>query len=208
MVWPAVGVDDDDALALDELRVPRDCGDSADESLRVARSGSAQRNGACSVPARDRRSDRQRIGARIGGTSGAGRPGRSASGPGESHTSEDSPSVSPAAQIVCRPGAQPLVTMSTIISKSTLTSSKTSDRRCPTFASRAVTRGHAFVTGAVWWGSPRWRCRSRRCPPRWPRSVPARRYRPAAGLGMALAAVAVQARTLVDHERRAHHRRL
>lgn len=79
------------------------------------------------------------------------------------------------------------------------------DRRCPTFASRAVTlsllvpyggdrrgggvdRAGARRAGLV-------RCHRARC-------------RPAAGLGMALAAVAVQARTLVNHERRAHHRRL
>jgi hypothetical protein len=127
VVWPAVGGDDDAALALDELRVPRHCGDSADESLRVARGGSGPRNGACSVPGRDRRSDRQRIGARIGGTNGAGRPRRSASGPGESHTSEDSPSVSPSGSDRFPTGCATLVTMLTIISKSTLTSRETSD---------------------------------------------------------------------------------
>ena len=43
-------------------------------------------------------------------------------------------------------GCATLVTMSTIISKSTLTSSKTSDRRCPTFASR----GHARSRFRYW----------------------------------------------------------
>jgi hypothetical protein len=74
-----------------------------------------------------------------------------------------------------------------------------------------VTRGHARSRFRYWcrmMGIAAVAVSIAGCPPRRPRPVPPRRCRPAAGLGMALAAVAVQARTLVNHERRAHHRRL